>query len=140
MKFTDVIVQTATKTILFIIIIFSLYLFFAGHNQPGGGFIGGLVSASAIVLLAMAFGLRHVKQVILFDFKVMAALGGFIVVFTGLASLFFQVPFLTQTFGSIHLPLFGEVTWSTAVLFDLGVFLAVIGVTVTIILSISEDR
>lgn len=140
MKFADVIVQTATKTILFIIIIFSLYLFFAGHNQPGGGFIGGLVSASAIVLLAMAFGLKHVKQVLPFDFKVLAALGGFIVVFTGLASLLFQVPFLTQTFGTIHLPLFGEVAWSTAVLFDLGVFLAVVGVTVTIILSISEDR
>ena|SRR5690606_19122326 len=139
MKFTDVILQTATKVILFIILIFSLYLFFAGHHQPGGGFIGGLVSASAIVLLAMAFGLQTVRQVLPLDFKLLAALGAFIVVITGFGSLLTNIPFLSQASGMILLPHFGEVEWSTAVLFDVGVYFAVIGVTVTIILSISED-
>lgn len=139
MRFTNVIIQTATKVILFIILIFSLYLFFAGHHQPGGGFVGGLVSAAAIVLLAMAFGLGILRQGLPLDFKLLGATGGFIVVASGLGSLLVDVPFLSQTYGVMRLPLFGEVEWSTAVLFDLGVFLAVIGVTLTIILSISED-
>lgn len=139
MRFTNVIIQTATKVILFIILIFSLYLFFAGHHQPGGGFVGGLVSAAAIVLLAMAFGLGILRQGLPLDFKLLGATGGFIVVASGLGSLLADVPFLSQTYGVMRLPLFGEVEWSTAVLFDLGVFLAVIGVTLTIILSISED-
>lgn len=140
MKFTDVILQTATKIIVFIIVIFSIYILFAGHHNPGGGFIGGLVTSSAIVLLFMAFDVRTVKQNLPLDFKKVGALGVILAALTGTSALFFGNPFLYQTFDYFVLPIFGEKELATAVLFDLGVYLAVIGTAVTIILSISEDK
>ncbi|GGG20100.1 Na(+)/H(+) antiporter subunit B [Paenibacillus abyssi] len=135
----DVILQTSTKIILFIIITFSAYLFFAGHHNPGGGFIGGLMSASALVLLALAFDLKTVRKVIPVNYRVLTALGLLLAVLTGVGSFVFDVPFLSHTFGYFDLPLLGKTELATAVLFDLGVYLAVVGVTMTIILSIGED-
>src|SRR5690625_1010657 len=140
MKFTDLILQTATKILVFIIVIFSIYILFAGHHNPGGGFIGGLVTSSAIVLLYMAFDVQTVRQNLPIDFKKVGAVGILIAVLTGIGALFFDEPFLYQTFDYVNLPIFGEVELATAVLFDLGVYLAVVGTAVTIILSISEDK
>lgn len=139
MKINDVILQAVTKIVVFIILTLAVYLFFSGHNTPGGGFIGGLVLASAFVLLCLAYDIETVQRGIPFDFKLVAALGAFIVVATGLGSLFFDASFLTQTFDYFELPFLGEVELTTVTLFELGVALAVVGVVVTIILSISED-
>lgn len=139
MKFSDMILQTATQIVVFIILTFSVYLFFAGHHHPGGGFIGGLVSASALVLLFMAYDVKTVQELIPVDFKRVAALGAFIAVFAGLGALVFDAPFLSQTLVYVQLPILGETELATATLFDVGVFLVVIGVAITIILSIGED-
>jgi len=139
-KTNDVILQTFTKAIAFIILIFSLYLFFAGHNQPGGGFIGGLMTASALVLLYIAYDIKMVKKMIPFDFKKMIAVGMLTAVATGGGSFLFQKPFLTHAFGYFQLPFLGKTELATAVLFDLGVYLTVVGVTMTIILAIAEDE
>lgn len=141
MNINDVILRTATKVITFMILAFSLYLFFAGHNNPGGGFIGGLVTASALVLLYLAFDLESMKQALPINYITMTAIGLLIAVSTGMGSFLFDAPFLTHTFGYFDLPLFGEDTEvATAVLFDLGVYLTVVGVTMTIILAIGEDQ
>lgn len=134
------ILQTFTKATAFIILIFSLYLFFAGHNQPGGGFIGGLMTGSALVLLYISYDIETVKKMIPFDYKKMMALGMLIAVLTGVGSFLFDQPFLTQAFGYFQLPLLGKTELATAVLFDLGVYLTVVGVTMTIILAIAEDE
>ena len=139
MKVNDIILHSVTKVTTFIIMTFSIYLFFAGHHNPGGGFIGGLVTASALVLLYLAFDIETVNKIVPLDFKQVAAVGVLIAVLTGFGSFVFDAPFLSHTFDYFDLPIFGETELATAVLFDVGVYLAVVGTAVTIILSISED-
>lgn len=139
MKANDVILRTVTKVAAFIILTFAIYLFLAGHHNPGGGFIGGLVVVSVMVLLLMAYDLKTVRAGLPFDFKIMAALGVFLAVATGMGSLLFGKPFLSHTILHFHLPLFGETELATAVIFDVGVALAVFGTALSIIYTISED-
>ena len=139
MKINDVILQTVTKVVVFIILTFGVELFIAGHNNPGGGFIGGLVLSSALVLLYLVFDIETVHKGIPVDFKKVAALGVLFVVGTGLGAIIFGGSFLTQTFGIFNLPVFGDTELATVVLFEIGVALTVVGTVVTIILSISED-
>ena len=98
MKFEDVILQTATKVIVFIVLIFGVYVFFSGHHEPGGGFIGGLITASAIVLLLMAFDVKTVRDNLPVDFKLVGAAGILIMILSGAASMLFGEAFLFQTF------------------------------------------
>lgn len=136
----DVILRGVTKVAVVVIFTFSIYLFFSGHHNPGGGFIGGLGFTAAITLLFLAYDIDTVKENISVDFKVVAAIGVLIAVATGAVSMFFNAPFLTQAFDYFQLPIFGKTELATAVLFDVGVALAVIGTSVTVILTISGDR
>lgn len=138
-KSNDVILRTVTKAAIVMILTFSIYLFFSGHHNPGGGFVGGLSTASGLVLLYLAFDMETIRANIPIDFKKMAGIGVLLAVGTGMGSLFFDAPFLSHTFGEVHLPVFGETELATALIFDLGVALAVIGTAMTIILTISED-
>jgi multicomponent Na+:H+ antiporter subunit B len=140
MKPNDVILHTVTKVAVMIIFTFSIYLFYGGHHNPGGGFIGGLSVASGITLLFLAFDIETIRKNIPFDFKNVAAIGVLIAIFTGMGGMLFGQPFLTQTFGYFDLPIFGKTELATATIFDTGVALAVIGTAVTIILTISDDR
>ncbi|WP_227551415.1 Na(+)/H(+) antiporter subunit B [Metabacillus sediminilitoris] len=139
-KTNDLILQTATKVVVFIIILFSWHLFFSGHYTPGGGFIGGLLTSGAIVLLLLAFDLKTVLAFLPIDYIKMTATGLLIALLTGVGSFFFDAPFLTHTFSYVDLPILGTTSLATAVLFDLGVYLVVIGVTMTIIQTIGETE
>ncbi len=136
----DVMLQTIGKVAAIVMGGFSLYLMYSGHNQPGGGFIGALVASSALILLAMAFGMKRFETLFPIDFRTITATGLVIAFLTGTASFLFDVPFLTHSFGHIELPLIGSFEWATAMLFDLGVYLTVLGVAVTIIFTIGRDR
>ena len=81
---------------------------FGGHHDPGGGFIGGLGFASALTLLLLAFDIEWVRENIPIDFKVVTASGVLIAVLTGLGSLVFDAPFLSQTFGLFQPAYFRE--------------------------------
>ena len=140
MKPNDILLTAVTKVAVLIILTFSIDLFFSGHHNPGGGFIGGLGIASALVLMYLTLGTEAVKKIIPVDFKTVAAVGVLIAVLTGVGSFLFDVPFLSQTYGYFNLPTLGKMELATALIFDTGVALAVIGSAVTIILSISEDR
>lgn len=139
MKFSDVILKTATKVLLFIIMTFSIYILFSGHNNPGGGFIAGLITASAILLLYVAFDVETAQEIIAIDFKIVGATGLGMALFTGIGAVIFNAPFLTQVYEYIDIPIMGNIGIGSSLVFDLGVYLAVIGTTVTIIQSISED-
>ncbi|AFJ63325.1 MULTISPECIES: Na(+)/H(+) antiporter subunit B [Bacillus] len=139
-KTNDIILQTATKLVSFIILLFSFYLFLSGHNAPGGGFVGGLITSSAIVLLLLAFDLKTVKSILPVNFIYVAGAGLLIAIATGAGSFLFGAPFLTHTFGHFHLPVLGNTELATATLFDLGVYLVVVGVTMTIIQTIGEEE
>lgn len=136
----DVIIRSITKVAVIIIFTFAINLFISGHHHPGGGFIGGLTFSAGLVLLFLTFDLETVRKNLPLDFKVVAAIGVLIAVGTGVGSMLFNEPFLTQTFGYIELPVFGETELASAVLFDVGVALAVIGTSLTIIMSIGDDR
>jgi multicomponent Na+:H+ antiporter subunit B len=139
-KPNDVILHTVTKIASIIIFTFSIDLFWAGHHYPGGGFIGGLTTGAGIVLLYLTFDIETIKKNLPIDYKKMAAFGVLLSVLTGAGSMVFGGAFLEQAFGYFNIPIFGRTELATAVLFDVGVALAVIGTAITIISSISEDR
>ena len=138
-KPNDMMLQVSMRLITLIIFAFSFYLFFAGHNNPGGGFIGGLMTASAILVLYIAFDIKTISKAIPFNFTTMIGVGLLLAAVTGLASIFLGYPFLTQFFGYFQFPVFGEVELTTALPFDLGVYLVVVGSCPDIILAIAED-
>lgn len=140
MKTNDVILQTTSKIVFFIIILFAIHLFFAGHYHPGGGFVGGLMTSAALVLLLLAFDIKTVAKGFSIDYKILIGIGLLFAIGTAAGALIFNVPFFTHVFGHVYLPIFGESALHTAMLFDLGVYLVVIGVTMTIIQTIGESE
>ncbi|HLS23957.1 MAG TPA: Na(+)/H(+) antiporter subunit B [Pseudogracilibacillus sp.] len=139
-KPNNLILKSTSSLIVFILLGFAIYLLLAGHNSPGGGFIGGLTTTAAFLLMYMAFGEETVRKIIPINFLLFIPIGLLLATLTGLGALLFNVPFLTHTFGTFTIPLFGEVDLSTAMLFDLGVYFTVFGTTMTIILTINSDQ
>lgn len=140
MKSNDVILHTLTKVAIFVIFTFAIDLFLSGHHEPGGGFIGGLAIASGIVLFYLSFGSERVSKNLPLNFIKVAASGVAIAVLTGMIGLLSSDPFLTHRIYEVDLLIFGPTEITTALLFDTGVALAVVGTAVHIILTISEDR
>ncbi|ARK29285.1 Na(+)/H(+) antiporter subunit B [Halalkalibacter krulwichiae] len=138
-KSNDVMLHTLTRVVTFIILAFSVYLFFAGHNNPGGGFIGGLMTASALLLMYLGFDMKSMKKALPFNYTSMIAVGLLIAIATGVSSMLFGYPFLTQFFEYYQIPILGETELTTALPFDLGVYLVVVAIALTIILTIAED-
>lgn len=136
----DLILRTTTSLIAFILLGFSIYLLLAGHNSPGGGFVGGLMTSSAIVLMYMSYGTEVVEKVLPVNYRLLIPFGLLLALGTGFGSFFFNEPFLSHTYDYFHLPIFGEVELATAMLFDIGVYFTVLGATITIILAIANDR
>lgn len=136
----DVILQFCTLVVFFIIITFAFAIFMGGHYTPGGGFVGGLLISSALLIVLIAYDIKTLQQIIPIDFKKVIAIGLMFCYGTPLISISQGKPFFTHTFGDLHLPLLGELHLHTAVLFDIGVMLAVIGTTLTIILTIGENE
>lgn len=139
MKANDVILQTATKVVFFIIFLFSIHIFFAGHFAPGGGFVGGLLTTAAIVLLLLAFDLKTVQAALPFNFMIVVAIGLLLSLGMAAGSFVFDVPFFTHAYGDFYLPLFGVTSLHTAMIFDAGVYLVVVGSTITMIQTIGGD-
>lgn len=107
----------------------SVFIFLRGHNQPGGGFIAGLITAIALILQYICSGTEWVNRRFPADYGRMSVLGILVAVFTGLGSLVFGYPFLTTAFTHVHIPLIGDIELATALLFDVGVFVTVVGAT-----------
>lgn len=140
MKTNDVIIQFTAKIVFFIIFFFSIHIFLAGHYTPGGGFVGGLLTSSAIVLLVLAFDLNTVRHVLPINYTYLTAIGLLLALATAAFPMFLGKPFFTHFFEYFNLPLLGKQSLHTAMLFDSGVYLVVVGVTMTIIQTIGEDE
>ncbi len=140
MKTNDVILQFTAKIVFFIIFFYAVHIFFAGHYTPGGGFVGGLVTSCAIVLLIIAFDLKKVQSIIPINYIYLVAVGLIIALGTATFSMIAGKPFFTHSFDYFYLPILGKTSLHTAALFDLGVYLVVVGVTMTIIQTIGEDE
>jgi multicomponent K+:H+ antiporter subunit A len=133
------ILQSIARLTLHLMLLFSIYLLLRGHNAPGGGFIAGMLTAVAVILQMVAFDVESFKQEVPWNPLRIVMAGLTVSAFTGLGALAFGRPFLTSAFGHFHLPFLGEIELVTAALFDLGVYLVVVGTTLGIIRTIAEE-
>jgi len=122
----------------FIINVFAVYLFFRGHNLPGGGFIAGLASATSLILLSLAIGIDDLTRIVRVDPVKIAGLGMLIAMASASLPMLVDESFLTQYNWHLHdVPLFGDLHVGTPMVFDLGVFLVVIGISCKIIFMLT---
>ena len=128
----------ATRVMMPIAIVVGVYIFLRGHNQPGGGFVAGLVIAIALLMQYMASGFAWTQARQRIEYHTMIGLGVVIAGLTGVGSWLFGRPFLTSDFTYIHLPPIEEFEVATAMLFDLGVFLTVLGGVMLMLYSLSR--
>jgi multisubunit Na+/H+ antiporter MnhB subunit len=137
---TSVILQTVVKLLLPVTLLFALHLFIKGHNAPGGGFIGGLTAAIAIVLYRLAFGPVGLYRLLPLHPRVLVFAGLAIATITGIIPLIFGEPMLRSLITDIDLPLFAQPLHFVSVFFfDIGVVLVVVGVSVGMITRLSEE-
>jgi multicomponent K+:H+ antiporter subunit A len=129
-----VILEVVSKPLLPIALLVSVYLFLRGHNEPGGGFIAALVAGVALILQYIAQGSSRAEGQFRGDALTLISAGLLLAVLTGLGSWAFGYPFLTTTFTYLTLPVVGKFELASALLFDLGVYLTVVG-TVLLILT-----
>lgn len=135
----SIILSTVARLLLPLMLVFSLFLLVRGHNEPGGGFVGGLVAAAAFGLYAIAFDAATARRSLRFDPHMIVGVGLVIAVVAGLWGLFAGQNFLTGQWAALELGLF-EIDLGTPVLFDVGVYLVVLGVTVGVILWLAEEE
>lgn len=129
--------RTMAPYLTALMLLFSVFVLLRGHNAPGGGFIGGLIAASAFAIQGIANGVASVRRALRFHPMTVAATGLLFSSCAGLLSLFFDVPFMTALWTFPHI--FGaEVALSTPLLFDTGVYLVVTGAITSIALSLEE--
>ena len=120
-----------------LLVLFSIFILLRGHNEPGGGFIGGLIAASAFAVYGIASGVSAVRRALYFHPMALAGFGLLIAGIAGLLSVFVSVPFMT---GLWVYPEIGGVTvaLSTPLLFDIGVYFVVVGAITSIALALEE--
>jgi multisubunit Na+/H+ antiporter MnhB subunit len=134
---TSSILQTAVRVLMPLLLLFAVFLLMRGHNQPGGGFVGGLVVAASFILYSIAFGVDASRRALLVRPSTLLGVGPLIALVSGLPGLLAGQPFMTAlwttvTTGSTVLHV------GTPLVFDIGVFLAVIGVVLTIVFTLTE--
>jgi len=132
--------QSVVSFLFFLINVLALYLLLRGHNLPGGGFIAGLASAISLVLLSMGVGLQAMHTLMRFDPARLAVFGLLISALTGASPMLFGDVFLAHHHVSLkNVPLIGYLHIGTPLLFDLGVYLVVVGITCKIIFTLAKS-
>ncbi|WP_298296577.1 monovalent cation/H+ antiporter subunit A [uncultured Litoreibacter sp.] len=127
-----------TRVIMPVVLMVAFYIFLRGHNEPGGGFIAGLVASIAVVMQYMASGFAWTTARLRYPYHGVIGSGVLIAGLTGIGSWFFTKPFLTSDFTYVRIPPFEKFELATAALFDLGVFLAVVGAVMLSLESFSR--
>ncbi|HRJ26626.1 MAG TPA: Na+/H+ antiporter subunit B [Fimbriimonadaceae bacterium] len=131
------ILQTLCKAVIPLLLMTAIWFFLRGHNEPGGGFIAGLVFASAYVLYGLAFGPQAVRESMRLSPRTLMAFGLLLSVAAGLIGVFDHQAFLTGLWTEFETG-FGKLKLGTPLLFDLGVMLVVIGAVNSILLELTE--
>lgn len=135
----SVILRTAIRFLFPLLLLSSVFLFLRGHNEPGGGFVGGLVASGAVGLYAIAHDVASAQQVLRVSPRILIGSGLLTSLSCGLAPLFVGRPFLTGLWFKTNTAVFGEFHLGTPLLFDLGVYLVVTGVTLVFVFSLLEE-
>ena len=136
----SVILNAATRLLVALMLLFSIYMLLRGHNEPGGGFIGGLIAAIGFALYAIAHGTAAARRALRIDPRAIAVGGLGISVLAGMSSLPAGDPLFTGQWwflgaedGGKGLPV------GSVLLFDIGVYLAVVGAVLTLVLALEEE-
>jgi multicomponent Na+:H+ antiporter subunit B len=133
------ILPTATTWLMPVLVLFSGFLLLRGHNEPGGGFAGGLVAAAAFVLLSIADGVGSARRALHADPRTFVGVGLLLMLLAGIiAPLLYGEPFLTAHWWALPLGDY-EVSVGTPLVFDVGVYLAVAGTILLITFSLEEE-
>ncbi len=130
------IMATLTRILLPLALLVAAFILLRGHNQPGGGFIAGLITAVALIVQYLANGAVWTHRRMASDSHPLIAWGLAVAAFTGLASWLFGYPYLTSTYGHLDWPIVGAFELASAMAFDFGVFLVVVGATLMILTNL----
>ncbi|MCC5858360.1 MAG: Na+/H+ antiporter subunit B [Ectothiorhodospiraceae bacterium] len=134
----SLILRTAARFLLPLLLLFSVFVLLRGHDEPGGGFIAGLVGAVGFALYMFAFDAARTKTLLVIPPVVMVGVGLFAATASGILPVFVNLPFFTALWWPVELPGFGEVKFSTPLIFDIGVYLVVLGSVMKIVLALAE--
>ena len=127
-----------TRALLPLALTVGVFILLRGHNMPGGGFIAGLIIGVALIMQYMASGYAWADRQMRIDYHALIGVGVLIAGITGIGAWYGGAPFLTSGYDYFHLPLIGEVELATAMAFDLGVFLTVVGVVMLTLANLSR--
>lgn len=152
---TTIITRTTARVVVPIILVVAIALLLQGHNLPGGGFIGGVLTVVAFALVYVAYGLHYLEVGVLgrevdpyggitehrtvIAYRRLFTAGLCLAIASGFGALLFGEQFLAQTFLHLHLPLFGEVELASALVFDVGVYSVVVGGLLTILSVVGDE-
>ncbi|EDM34672.1 Na+/H+ antiporter MnhB subunit-related protein [Pedobacter sp. BAL39] len=133
----SIILRTASAYLLPLLLLFSIFILLRGHYEPGGGFVGGLTAAIAFVLHLIANGLQKTRSLLRYHPGVFIPTGLLLSFASGVAPMFVGRPFMTGLWLSEPIPVLGTI--GSSLFFDVGVYLVVLGVTLTILFTIVEN-
>lgn len=152
---TTIVTQTTARIVVPIVLVVSISLFLQGHNMPGGGFIGGVLTVAAFALVYVTYDLDYLESSVfgrevdtgvgIFEHRTVVAyrrlftLGLVVVLASAVTGLFVDAPVLAQAHEGVHLPLFGEVELATALVFDIGIYCIVVGGLLTILSVVGAE-
>ena len=134
----SVVLRTAIRYLLPLLLLFSVFALLRGHNEPGGGFVGGLVASSAFALYAIAYDVERARQLLPGSPRRLIGLGLLVAALSGMIGVLAGKPFMTAQWDNRPIPVIGKL--GTPLLFDIGVYLTVIGVVLTIIFALAEEE
>ena len=133
----SILLPVATRYLMPLLLVFSIFLLIRGHNEVGGGFVGGLVASSALMLYGIAISPEALRKLLPVSPERLVATGLCVALTSGLASVFAGKPFMTGLWIETEIPVIGKV--GTPLLFDVGVYVLVIGIVIWILLTIAEE-
>jgi multicomponent Na+:H+ antiporter subunit B len=131
------ILQTAARFLMPLLLLFAVFLLLRGHNDPGGGFVGGLVVAASFVLYAIAYGVDAGRRALIVNPSTLLGGGLLLALASGVPGVLAGRPFMTALWTDLHAGS-AELAIGTPLVFDIGVFLAVIGVVLTIVFTLAD--
>jgi multicomponent K+:H+ antiporter subunit A len=133
-----ILLASISQSLLPLALMISFYIFLRGHNLPGGGFIAGLVTSVAFILQYIAHGSAWISTRLTINYRKIIASGIAIATLTGVGSWFFGRPFMTTWFDYFDIPIIGKIELASALIFDLGVYITVVGATLMILASLGQ--